>query len=40
MWKALDSRSLKRTITRDALGNILDSLSLRIINAIRFPLWE
>ena len=41
IWKALGSMwVLKRTTTKDALGNILDSLSLRITKAVRFPLWE
>ena len=40
IWKALESRYLKRTTTKDALRNILDSLSLRIIKAVRFSLWE
>lgn len=40
IWKVLDARYLKRTTIRDALGNTLDSSSLRIIKAIRFPLWE
>lgn len=35
--EALESRYLKKTMTNDALGNILDALSLRIIKAIRFP---
>lgn len=38
IWKALESRYLKKTTTKDALGNILDSLSLRIMKAIRVPL--
>lgn len=37
IWNALESRYLKKTMTNDALGNILDALSLRIIKAIRFP---
>lgn len=36
----MDARYLKRATIKDALGNILDSSSLRIIEAIRFPLWE
>lgn len=40
IWKVLDARYLTRTTIKDALGNILDSSSLRIIEAIRFPLWE
>lgn len=35
--EALESRYLKKTMTNDALRNILDALSLRIIKAIRFP---
>lgn len=38
--KALDSRYLKRATIKDALGNILDTVSFRVIKAVRFPALE